>query len=166
LAQTLAPQAPSVRAAIEKAFPGSTIVTTADVDSGECDPVPGSPGYVPADFDGDGRGDFAVLLKVGETGKVVPWQGKQLKETRYALVMFLDDGLGGFTVKRLHSFVQFWPVMAFIDRVTGKVSGLGDERRGAEITLRDPGVSLVFCGKSAVVYYLKDHQVRTFAVGD
>jgi hypothetical protein len=163
----LTPQAAAVTAAIEKAFPGATIVTGADVDSSECGPAPTSPGFVQADFDGDGRADFAVLLNAGATGKVVDWQGKHLRETRYVLALFRAKQTGGFTVTRLNRFVQFWPVAAYIEpQGAGKLEGAGDAHRGAGVMLQNPGVSLVFCGKSAVVYYVSDHRVHEVWVGD
>jgi hypothetical protein len=156
-----------VQAAIQKTFPGSTILVAADVDSRECGPAPESPGFVAGDFEGDGRPDFAALVKIGETGKVVDWEGRKLHETRYAFAIFLATSDGRYNPKRIIRFLEYWPVMTFITlQPPGMLRGPGDDRRGSAITLKSPGVELINCGKSSVVYYFSNKYVREFWTSD
>ena len=155
---------PSLLSAIDKSVPNATPITLADVDMKGCDPVPKSPGLVQADFNGDSRLSYAVLLKAGETGKVVDWQGTKLKQTRYVLALFLDDGMGGFTFKPIHRFEDFSPIAAYIDlQRAGSIKSTSDNRT---VVIHNPGVSLVFCEKSEAVYYISGNRVRTVWVGD
>src|SRR6266704_4246029 len=52
----------SLLAAIRKVSPKATILQANQVDVKSCAPVPKSPGLVPADLNGDGLEDIAVLL--------------------------------------------------------------------------------------------------------
>src|SRR5258706_200027 len=110
--QTLAVGDPRVQAAIPKVLPGSMTLITSDIDSKECGPVPESPGFVAGAFDGDGRNDFAALVKIGETGKVVDWEGKKLHETRYAIAIFLATSNRGGQTQRRHPLFGFYALHA------------------------------------------------------
>ena len=129
----------------------------------ECRPVPQSPGLVRADFTGDGRMDFALLLNAGETGKIIDWQGMKLKETRYVFAIFVEDGQGGYKFKPLQRFEDFVPIAAFIDlQKSGDIRGV--DGRLAKIS--NPAVSFVFCEKSEAVYYFSGDRIRTVWVSD
>jgi len=155
---------PGVSSAIEKAIPGATVVTLEDIDAKACSPVPSSPGIVQGDFNGDNHPGFAVLLRAGETGKIVDWQGRKLKEIRYAFAIFLSDGKSGFQTKLVRRFIDFAPLGAFIDlKAPGKVRNRDENR---DVVIRNPAVILVFCEKSASVYYISHNHVRTVPIAD
>ena len=160
-AQSTAPS-PSELAAIAKAFPKAAVVTAADVSKEDCGPTP-NPGFVEGDFNGDGQQDFAVLLNNGETGKVVDWQGKKLKETRYVFAIFVNKGDGTFVVRHVDRWVESGPLIALISpQPAGRIESFVDK----SITISNPGVAFAWCGKSEAVYYMSANHVRSFWVSD
>ncbi len=72
----------ALNASIRKLAPGAAVVVTQEVDAISCNPVGDNPGLVRADFNGDGRPDYAALLKIRETGKKTIWEGKRLYSDR------------------------------------------------------------------------------------
>jgi hypothetical protein len=153
-----------VAAAIEKALPGATIITQGDINEKSCGRLPKTPGIVRGDFNGDGRLDFAALLKLRTTGKLVHWEGKTLQETEFAFTIFLDDGHGGFTSIYLRRFKDLSPILAYIDiRSPGKVKGVGES---PSLTLKNSAISFINCEKSEAVYYLSGSRVRIHWVSD
>jgi len=165
--QTLAVGDSRVEAAIQKAFPGSTAVTISDIDSKGCGPLPERPGFVSGDFDGDGRPDFAALLKIGEAGKVVDWDGRKLHETRYAFAIFLANSDGGYNLRRVIRFRDYSPLGMFIAlQPPGTLQGPGDAQHRRTITLKRSGIERISCEKSSVVYYLSGQNVREFWTSD
>jgi hypothetical protein len=150
--------------AIQQVVPGATIVAAADIDMTECDQVPDSPGIVVADFSGDGRKDVAFLAKTGETGKVVKWQGRDLKMTRYVFGVLVENGKGGFSKKLLRRFEDYAPIAAFIDVQTAGI--VRDRDTGKDVKLRKSAVALIFCGKSAELFHLVRGRVATVQLAD
>ena len=155
----------AMAAAIQGIASGARILSRGDVNAEECgDTFPGQPGLVVADLSGNSRRDFAVLVNAGETGKVTEWQGTKLKLTNYAFAIFLDDGEGSFKLKFLKRFQGYAPLAAFIDiQGPGRVA---DRDNGKAVTIEHPGVSLVFCGKSASLYHLVGREVKTIQLAD
>jgi hypothetical protein len=150
-------------AAIARAFPETTVVQLADVAPEDCGEVSNPPGYVEGDFNGDGRTDFAVLLKGRPTGKVEQWEGKQLHETPYVFAMFLNTGNGEFSVKKIERFMDFDRVSAYISLAA---AGTVDSYVNKSIRIPNPGIAMAWCGKSEVVYYLAQGKVKTFWTSD
>jgi len=156
-----------VTAAIHAAFPGATVVAPADINSSDCGSSSASPGFVAGDFDGGGRTDFAVLLKLGETGKVVTWGGKRLNETRYVFAIFLATPDEAYVATHVRPFVDLWPLSALISlRRAGTLEGPGDPGHAPTMRLRHAGVEFFNCGKSSLVYYLSNNRVREFWTSD
>jgi hypothetical protein len=154
----------SVSAAIEKRIPGATIVTRDDINEKSCGRLPKAPGLVTGDFNGDGRKDFAALLKVRSTGKLVHWEGKLLEETEFAFAIFLEDGHGGFKPAYLRRFKDLLPILSYIDIMPpGNVKGIG-EKPG--LVLRNSAISFVNCEKSEAIYYVSGASVRIHWVSD
>lgn len=150
--------------AVARAIPGAKIVGNEDIDAQSCGSLPKGPGFVAADFNGDKRVDFAVLLKVRETGKTTDWNGKKFKETEFAFAVFVDDGKGGFKKVYIQRFSDLTPISAYIDLTpAGIVPGIGSN---PSLTLKNPGVSLASCEKSEAVYYLSGDRVRVHWVSD
>jgi hypothetical protein len=153
-----------IAATIEKTLPGATILSQGDINEKSCGRIPKTPGIVRGDFNGDGRLDFAALLKLRTTGKSVHWQGKTLQETEFAFAIFLDDGHGAFTSVYVHRFKDLSPVLAYIDlRPPGKITGVGES---PSLTLKNSAISFVNCEKSEAVYYLSGSHVQIHWVSD
>jgi hypothetical protein len=154
-----------VRAAVLKKFPGATLLEFNDINGKECDPVPQYPAVAVADINGDGRVDFGVLLKAGDTGETVDWQGAKLKRTRFIFSIFLADGHEGYKSIFVRRFTDFSPLAAYVDvQPRGNVTNVGSRKAGT--TLRNPGVAFINCGKSVAVHYLVRGRVRTIWVSD
>jgi hypothetical protein len=158
------PLPPGASSAIEKVIPGASVVTLDDIDGKGCNPVPHSPGVVTADFNGDNHPGFAVLLKGVETGKTVEWQGQKLKEVHYAFAIFLSDGENSFRAGFVRRFVDFSPIGAYIEIQPPGSLRNRDENR--DVLISNPGVALVFCEKSAAVYYVSRNHIRRIPIVD
>lgn len=159
-----APVPESLAGAINKASPDATIVDAKEVDATSCRPVGDSPGLVRADFNGDGRQDYAVLLKTKVSNEETIWQGKTLREAWFALMLFLDDGHGGFRARILHRYADFVPTAVVINlQPAGTV-----RNRETHQTVRVPhaAVTLTFCEKSATTYYLAGNKIQSIPIAD
>ncbi|MGE0278705.1 MAG: hypothetical protein AB7R40_25180 [Nitrospiraceae bacterium] len=158
------PTTEGLQTAIEKVAVGASIVQAKDVDPVACQPVGENPGFLRADFNGDGRDDYAVLLKTGDTGKERIWEGKTLRETRFTFVFFLDDGAGGYKPRVVRRYVDFIPTAVVLD-----LQPAGDVRHretGKHVRLKNPGITLSFCEKSATTYFLLGGKVRSIPIAD
>lgn len=150
--------------AIQGFAKGASIVAAGEIDSDACQPLGDDPTLVRADFNGDGRDDYAALLKLGETGKKTEWQGKQLRQGRFALVLFIDNGKGGYLAKLAQRFTSYEPTATMVKFMPpGKVQ---NAETGKDVVLKNAGVALSFCEKSATVYYLTGHRVRSIPLFD
>ncbi len=159
-----APVPAKLLAYIRGAIPGAAIVRPDEIDPKSCQPVPSNPTVVQADLTGNNRTDFAVLLKLKESGKQTVWQGKTLTEARFALVLFSDDGHDGYSTRRLNEFTEFIPLGAFVDvDPAGKLHNASTDK---DLTTHHPAVSLVLCEKSETAYYIHDDKVTAIPVSD
>jgi hypothetical protein len=119
---------------------------------------------VKGDFNGDGRDDYAALLKTKETGKETTWEGRKLREARFAFVLFLDDGNGGYTPRVVRRYVDFVPTSVVLDlQPAGRVR---NRETRQNVGLSNPGVTLSFCEKSATTYFISDGKIRSISVAD
>jgi len=153
----------ALSAAMKKIAPGASLVTASDVDQTACAPVGQSPGLVRADFDGDGRDDYAALLKK-ETGKEKTWEGRALREARFAFVLFMDDGGGAYKPRVVRRYADFVPTAVVLD-----LQPAGDVRHREtrkNVKLSNPGVMLSFCEKSATTYFIVDGKIRSVPIAD
>ena len=165
--QTLGASDPNVQAAIRKSFPRAFVVTATDVDEKECGPLPRSPGFVSGDFGGSGHPGFAVLLNNGATGKIVDWEGRKLRETRYVFVIFSATAAGEYEPLRVNRFLEFTQVAAFLElQPAGLLTGFGDPGTEPTLKISRPGISFTSCGKSSVVFYISGGKVKEFWTSD
>ena len=154
----------ALNASIRKLAPGAAVVVTQEVDAISCNPVGDNPGLVRADFNGDGRPDYAALLKIRETGKKTIWEGKTLREASFSFVLFLDDGHGGYEPRVVRRYTDFIPTGVVLDlQPPGSVLN-GETQKS--ITLSNPGVTLSFCEKSAVTYYVAGGKIHSIPIAD
>jgi hypothetical protein len=154
----------ALAAAIKGFAPTATLVEAREVDAAACAPVGEEPGLVRADFDGDGFDDYAVLLKTKETGKETFWEGRKLREAHFAFVLFLSHGSDEYKPLLVRRYVDFVPTAVVLDlRSSGDVRHRETRK---PVKLRNPGVTLSFCEKSATTYFLLDGKVLSVPVAD
>jgi hypothetical protein len=151
-------------ALIRATLPGAQIVRPEEIDSKSCQPLARSPTVAQADFTGTRRTDFAMLIKLKETGKKTEWQGKILTEAQFALILFGDDGRGGYSTRRLAEFTDFVPLGAFVDvEQPGEIHNASTEK---DFTTHHAAVSLIFCEKSETAYYVDGGKVTAVPISD
>lgn len=143
---------PRLEAEIRRIYPNARLVEPADVDA-PCRSA--SPGLVVADFNGDGRPDVAVLLRSGRPRPARTEDGREYTEEQFWFVVLLD--VGG-RLRRAH--LEHWWGVSSPGRNALELmrSGVVDEWPGVEhrarrVRLKNPGVVLIYCEASAVVYY-------------
>lgn len=133
-------------------FPQFTIMQPSDVSLQECESPKHPPGVVEADFNGDGRTDYAVLLK-GQVKQRTPWEGKILELFELKFVVFLQTSKGKFHVGLEQGLEDYYPFTIGIGIVEPETVRetpiLGDKK----VKLSRPGVIKYHCGKFADVYY-------------
>lgn len=150
-------------AAMKKVVPGASLVAPRDVDEAACAPIGQTPGFLHADFDGDGRKDYAALLKK-ETGKEKTWEGRTLREARFSFVLFMDDGRGGYKPRVIRRYLDFIPTAVVLElQPAGNVRHRETRKN---VNLPNPGVTLSFCEKSATTYYIIDSKIRSVPIAD
>jgi hypothetical protein len=149
---------------IGKLTPGAVIVGAEEVDAIACHPLEKSPGLVRADLNGDGRDDYAVLLKTRETGKETLWEGKKLREARFAFALFIDDGKGSYKPRIVRRFTDFVPVAVVLDLQPAGSVRHRETRKN--IHAPNAAVTLSFCEKSATTYYMDGGKLRSIPIAD
>ena len=136
----------AVNEMISRDYPSAKVVEIADVDVKSCGVPPNHPGWVKADFNGDGQLDHAVLLMVGE-----PEKGPQRVAVHF--VIFVREKDGSYKRIAIRSFEGRLPVGKLIQeqppRKVQESAVLGKR----VITLRNSGIALVSCEQYAQVYY-------------
>ncbi len=103
-----------------------------------------------ADFNGDGRADYAVLLRIGEPKAVA---GEALKSAPVWAVVFLArrDGLYRPFILSKSEEVMIPSRQVIALQSPGRVHhGAHPER---VLTLKQPGIALILCGGTEKVYY-------------
>lgn len=155
---------PAMTSAIQHISAGAAPLTEASIDAKNCGNIPPTPGFVVADFDGDGRKDFAVLLKTEKPGRMVEWEGRKVPLANYVFAILVDNGKGGFTAKLIERFEDNCPLAAFLEpQAPGAIR---DRDTGKEVTIQNPSVTLLFCDKSAAVYHFVGKRIHTVQLGD
>jgi hypothetical protein len=155
---------PAMVSAIRRIAPDALVLAIADVDANNCDNIPADPGLVVADFNGDGRPDFAVLVKTGVSGNGASSEGRNPRLVKYAFAIFVNDGNGGFVAKRVQRFEDQVPLAAFIE--SQSAGTIRDRDTGKHVTIRNPAVALVFCDKSVSLYHFVGQRIHVVQLGD
>ncbi len=136
-------------AAIQKHYPQPQLVLADDIDWPSCGIATS---LIDGDFNGDGRTDYALLLKGAVKGET-KWQGKTLKLMELKLVAFLQDGRGAFQGVILQAFDNYHPFNVYLRR---QAPGMVSEPRSLgnkTVKIKHPGILMVHCETSSVVFY-------------
>jgi len=150
-----------LQAAITALSPTARVLQASEIDMRECESVPKTPGLVKADFNGDGFEDAAVLLVTHDSTKTYVSGGVKYREATLVLAILLNDTKGGYTAASRETFQDSIPAWHFLTLVPAPQvfhGGVDDEET---LELRNPGVMLTFCSKSASVYGVTGFKVRT-----
>ena len=149
-----------LQATLQKEYPGAKIVGANDVNAQSCYYPPGTvprthPGWVKADFNGDGRADHAVLFMVG-----LPEKQPQGALVKVHLAVFLREKSGSYQKIMLFSFEHYYPVSGLIQK---QPPGMIKEPLGDKtVKLTSPGIQIVSCEQYAKVFYW-DKKANKFA---
>jgi hypothetical protein len=141
---------PALADAIKRLDPAARVVSADEVVEERCDAGQRREQIFRADFDGDGRQDYAALLRIGEpAGK----PGEVLRTVPLWGVVFLAKRNG-----RYRHFILFKDDDAmFPSRRVLWVQRPGPVRHGAHpervLTLKLPAVGSMLCGSTAKVFY-------------
>ena len=140
----------ALREAIARLDPAASVLRADEVLAERCGAERRRDQIVRADFNGDGRADYAVLLRIGEPKAV---GGEPLKSVPVWAVVFLggqDGRFRPFILSRADEvMVPSRQVIAL--QPSGRVHhGAHPER---VLTLRQPGVALILCEGTEKVYY-------------
>lgn len=141
---------PALGEAIKHLHPGARIVAADEVLGERCGPAQQREQIFRADFDGDRRQDYAVLLRIGEPGGKL---GEALRTVPLWGVVFLANRDGHF-----RPFILFKDEDAmFPSRRVLFVQAPGPVHHGAHpervLTLKHPAVGSMLCESSVKVYY-------------
>jgi hypothetical protein len=151
-------------AAIKKLSPTASLLQPNELDQGDCEQPKGPPGLVQADFNGDGLEDAAVLIKAYVARDLKGPPGQQYRESTLHFAVLLNDGKGGYRVAKQKKYHDNMPALSYSEAIPpGTVRNI---ETGKDTLLRNPGVMLVFCGKSAVAYVTKGMSVREIWLSD
>jgi len=153
--QTIVPDA--VQVAIERFYPGSTLVVLNDLEEGLrqefADGYPGrNPAFISSDFDGNGRLDYALLLLGKKSGRAI-----------VRLVVLLHAPKGKFKAMSLEEISEFLESVFIRVRAPGKVQEHDSKKI---IITRVPGIERSFFEKSAGVFYWDGRRFRFVAAAD
>jgi hypothetical protein len=141
---------PALEAAIKRLHGAAAVVTADEIYLDRCGAEHRRDQIFRADFDGDGRQDYAVLLRIGEpTGD----PAQALRTVPLWGVVFLAKRDG-----RYRPFILFQEAEAmFPSRHVLRVQLPGRVRHGAHpervLTLKLPGVGSMLCESTARVFY-------------
>jgi len=150
--------------AINRLSPTASLLQTNEIDLRECDAPTSTPGLVKADFNGDGLEDAAVLLKVLVFPQLKGPPGEQYREANFLFVVFLNDGKGGYRALMQDKYYNHIPSMMYMEPI--RPTKIRNIETGKDVVLRNPGVMLIFCGKSAAAYSVTGNKVSEIPISD
>lgn len=133
-------------------YPGMRLLEPQDISAADCDTtaVP-HPGWISADFTGNGRIDFAVLLVSSKSSGHTIFDGRTYSQHEFSLKVFLSKPDGTFDAVSLKQFSDNVPTIKGLKlQPRGQVFDL-DSSKG--VRLRDPAVTFYSCGQFENVFY-------------
>jgi len=141
---------PALREAIAQLNPEATVLRADEILAERCKPEYRRDQVVRGDFNGDGRADYALLLRIGEPKAV---GGEPLKSASVWAVVFLARRDGRYRPFILSKTDE---VMMPSRRVVA-LQPPGKVHHGAHpervLTLKQPGIASILCEGTEKVYY-------------
>jgi hypothetical protein len=141
---------PALREAIAQLNPEAAVLRADEILAERCKPEYRRDQVVRGDFNGDGRADYALLLRIGEPKAV---GGEPLKSASVWAVVFLARRDGRYRPFILSKTDE---VMMPSRRVVALQSP-GKVHHGAHpervLTLKQPGIASILCEGTEKVYY-------------
>ena len=149
-----APELPAaLRAAIAATHPGMHVLTTDEVRYADCAAglAPG-PAWFRADFDGDGRADYAVLLLSDKPTWTVHFDDQDYPTYDARLVAYLAQSDGSLRERPVYDFHESLPTIRGIT-VLNPAPGKGTATGRPTKAHRSAGINFVSCGQFSVAYF-------------
>jgi ubiquinone/menaquinone biosynthesis C-methylase UbiE len=138
-----------LRTAIAATHPGMHVLGAEEARYTGCAPAaaPG-PAWIAADFNGDGRTDYAVLLVSDEATWTVRFDNQDYPTYAARVVAYLGQADGGLREREVYAFQESLPTIRGIAVQGSSAAGSGGEAR-----MRHAGITFISCGQFAVTYY-------------
>jgi len=131
------------------------LMTKKDVDLGECELPKAYTGTFELDINSDGYNDYAVLLRTKKSSN---------KTHKLELGVFIGSVDGNYKYIELERIDDYLPSINYIKlQKPGKVRSVNSNKN---IKLKNASVELVYCGKSAVVFYWNDNKFNKVWTAD
>lgn len=145
---------PTLDQAIQNFDQDASPLTGADLDASACGKQK-VPGLLAGDFTGNGKTDYAVLLKIGEAVDAVDeneGESQPYQQIKVCLVVFLTQVDGSFQPVILDELDDHsLPASIYVEEAKpGPLAGADPD---APVVLRHPGIGVVYCGQFETVYY-------------
>ena len=141
---------PALREAITRLHPAAAVLGADEILVERCGAERRRDQVVRADFNGDGRADYAVLLRIGEPTAIA---GEALKSASVWAVVFLArrDGLYRPFILSKSEEVMIPSRQVIALEPPGRVHHGGHPER--VLTLKQPGIASILCEGTEKVYY-------------
>ena len=141
---------PALREAITSLHPAAAVLRADEILVERCGAEHRRDQVLRADFNGDGRADYALLLRIGEPEAVA---GEALKSVSVWTVVFLArrDGLYRPFILSKSDEVMIPSRQVIAPRPPGRAQLGGHPERS--VTLKQPAIALILCEGTEKIYY-------------
>lgn len=138
---------------LNKLYPNTDVKIVTKVDQSECEIKGDQPGMIKADFNGDGKSDYAILVQLRKVkgNQKNPVKDEDFEEVDITLLTLIQTPSGSFDRYILEKTEGYMTGMVFIELVAPGIEHEFDTNK--PVRLKNPGVALVYCGKSKVDFY-------------
>jgi hypothetical protein len=141
----------ALHVALERSHPGMRVLEKEDLKTEQCKDFRGAhPGWVSADFNGDGFLDYAVLLISAVPNKQVTFEGQNYAIRSALLAVFFGDAEGRYKEIPVYEFDDVLPTTRGIE--LQRSSKTQDHRGKDHPALLHPGLTFFSCGQFSVDY--------------
>ena len=137
--------------AIATLAPTTVPVERADLDADHCAAQAAHPARVRGDFDGDGREDWAMLLRSPSPVRTETFGGRRWPIHPVRFVVFFGGAGGRFEPHTISLGDESLPsITMLLSQPPGRIREWG---QGQVIELRQPGIVQVHCDKAATTWF-------------
>lgn len=149
---------------LKKLYPNTDVKIVTEVDEKECDIKSRQSGVITGDFNGDGKNDYAVLVQLKKIKKDSKGKDEDFEGVDINLLVLMQNSNGSFDKYILEKTEGYWTGMIFIAL---EATGIKHEFDTSKpVRLKNPGVALVYCGKSKVDFYWHGHGFKDIKIAD